>query len=121
MLGESLQRKLAAMKKELGGESPSPLERLLIERVTATWAQVSYYDALVAQAKGPSEARAKMLQRQQEAAHRRHLAALKTLATVQKLLKPVPSPVEVATRLDRTGVPSRRHREGIAGAVPASN
>jgi hypothetical protein len=39
-----------------------------------------------------------MLQRQQDAAHRRHLTAVKTLATVNKLLPPTPAPVEIATR-----------------------
>jgi hypothetical protein len=95
LLAESLQRKLKALKDELGGESPSPLNRLLIERVTATWLQVSYFDGLLTQAKGASEAQAKMLQRQQDAAHRRHLTAVKTLATVRKLLKPTPSTLEL--------------------------
>src|SRR5262249_60323762 len=30
LLAESLQRKLRALKDELGGESPSPLQRLLV-------------------------------------------------------------------------------------------
>ena len=63
LLAESLQRKLKALKDELGGEAASPLERLLIERATATWQQVSYYDCLPTQAKGVSEAQAKTLQR----------------------------------------------------------
>ena len=95
LLAESLQRKLKALKDELGGQAASPLDRLLIERVTATWLQVSYYDGLMAQAKGVSEAQAKMLQRQQDAAHRRHLTAVKTLAAVRKLLKPTPSTLEL--------------------------
>jgi ParB/RepB/Spo0J family partition protein len=49
LLGESVQRKLKEMREELGGESPSPLEKLLISRVTATWLQASYYDGLLAQ------------------------------------------------------------------------
>jgi hypothetical protein len=85
-----------------------------------TWLQVAYFDALSSQGAGASEARARMIQRQQDAAQRRHLAAVKTLATVRKLLTPAPSPLEVASRLDRPG-PAARRREGIAGAVPASN
>jgi hypothetical protein len=95
LLAESLQRKLKALKDELGGESPSPLDRLLVERVTATWLQTAYYDGLLTQAKGASEAQAKMLQRMQDAAHRRHLSAVKTLATVRKLLRPTPSTLEL--------------------------
>jgi hypothetical protein len=95
LMAESLKRKLAGLKAELGGDSPSPLERLLIERVTATWLQANYYDGLVAQAAGAGEARLRALQRLQDAAHRRHLAAIKQLAVVRKLLRPAPSPLEL--------------------------
>jgi hypothetical protein len=127
MLGESLQRKLAAMKKELGGEAPSPVERLLVERVTATWLQASYYDGLVAQSPGASDARLKALQRQQDAAHRRHLAALKTLATVRRLVTPPPSPLQMLRRpVDETAGPpaaaALRKRAGVApDGVPVAN
>ena len=121
LLAEALQRKLHAMSKELTSESTSPLERLLVQRVTATWVQVSYFDALMTQSSGSSEARTRMLLRQQDAAHRRHLAAVKTLATVRKLLKPSPSPVEVASRLDRSAQTSRCDRGAIAGTMPAGN
>jgi hypothetical protein len=57
LLAESLMRKLAALKEELGGEAPSPLDKLLIERVTATWLQVAFYDAVLTQTTGSSEAR----------------------------------------------------------------
>jgi hypothetical protein len=95
LLAESLKRKLAALKAELGGESPSALERLLIERVTATWLQTNYFDGLLAQAAGAGEARLKVLRQMQDAAHRRHLASIKQLAVVRRLLRPAPSPVEM--------------------------
>jgi hypothetical protein len=117
LLSESLIRKLADLKHELGGESPSPLERLLIERVTACWLQVNYHDALVAQAQGSSPERMRMLQGQQDAAHRRHLSAIKTLATVRKLLRPPLSPVDVATRLDGERPRVRMHNPAAAVAV----
>jgi hypothetical protein len=98
LLAESLQCKLKALKDELGGESPSSLDRLLVERVVTTWLQTAYFDGLIAQANGASEAQAKALQRQQDAAHRRHLTAVKTLATVRKLLRPALSPVDLALR-----------------------
>jgi len=121
VLAESLQRKLKALKDELCDETTSPLERLLVGRVTATWLQTAYFDALMTQSTGSSEARSKMIQRQQDAAHRRHLTAVKTLATVKKLLKPSPSPVEIASRLDRSAQASRCNRVAIAGTVPAGN
>jgi hypothetical protein len=119
LLTESLFLKLAALKEELGGESPSPLERLLIERVTACWLQVNYLDTLVAQAQGSSPERVKMLLAQQNAAHRRQLAAIKTLATVRKLLTPALSPVQIATRL--AGERLRVHVHNPAAGVPIEN
>jgi hypothetical protein len=57
----------------------------------------------------------------QDVAHRRHLAALKTLATVRKLLAPPPSPIDVARRLGRPAAAPRGGREGIAGQMPVRN
>jgi hypothetical protein len=95
-LAEALLRKVMALKAELAGESPSALDRLLAERAAATRLQTCYDDGLMAQAAKADEARSRQLQRQQDAAHRRHLAALKTLATVRKRLKPAVSPVDLA-------------------------
>ena len=120
LLREAVGRKVEELKAELGGGSTSPLERLLVERAAATWLHVCYCDALAAQSKGASEAQSRVMERQRDAAHRRHLSALKALATVRKLLTPAPSPVEVASRLDRSGAAARR-REGVAGAVPVCN
>jgi hypothetical protein len=110
LLAESLQRKLRALKDELGGESPSPLERLLVERTTATWLQVSYFDGLAAQSAAATEARLKLLLKAQDAAHRRHLTAVKTLATVRKLLKPAISPVDLALRPIAESRPARAYK-----------
>jgi hypothetical protein len=121
LLSESLQRKLQALKQELGWASASPLDRLLIERVTATWLQVNYYDTLMTQARGASEAQVKLLQQERDASHRRHLTALKTLATVKKLLTPTPSPLDIATRLERNSPAARRGRAVIAGTVAVQN
>jgi hypothetical protein len=112
LLAESLKRKLAELKAELGGESPSPLERLLIERVTATWLQTNYHDGLVAQAAGAGEARLKVLRQMQDAAHRRHLASLKQLAVVRRLLRPAPSPLELLAPVSETSAPAATRRAG---------
>jgi hypothetical protein len=90
-LGECLHRKLDDMKHELAGPSPSPLDRLLAERVVACWAEVAYFDALWAQQiKNSTPPQAKYLLRQQESAQRRYLAAMRTLAMLQRLLPPRP-------------------------------
>ena len=113
LLAESLKRKLAELKAELGGDSPPALERLLIERVTATWLQTNYFDGLLAQAAGAGEARLKVLRQQQDAAHRRHLAGIKQLAVVRRLLRPAPSPLELlrAPVGETSSAPARPRRE----------
>jgi hypothetical protein len=121
LLAESLQRKLSALKEDLGGPSPSPLERLLVERVTATWLQVNFYDGLIAQTKDTKNARWKLIERHQDAATRRHLASIKALATVRKLLTTAPSPLEIARRMDVPESVARRCREGFAGKVLVPN
>ncbi len=121
LLSESLVRKLHVMKAELAGESPSPLVRLLAERASACWLQTAYFDALLAQSSGASEARLKMLQRERDAAHRRQLSALKTLATVKKLLMPPMSPIQIASRLGRDKAPLRLHEPSPACGVPVEN
>jgi hypothetical protein len=68
-----------------------------------------------------SESRSKLILRQQDAAHRRHLTAVKSLATVRKLPRPALSPVEIASRMGETGIAGPRGREGVTGVVPACN
>jgi hypothetical protein len=48
-LRESLGRQIQAMKAELVGPAPTPLEMLLVERIVACWLQVGYADATAAQ------------------------------------------------------------------------
>jgi len=121
LMGECLQRKLRDMKNELSGQSSSPLDRLLVERATATWLVVNYFTALAAQSAGSSEARTRMIQQQLDGANRRHLATLRTLATIRRLLTPPPSPIQIATKLDRVSRPPHRIREGVAGTVGVNN
>jgi hypothetical protein len=93
LLGESLKRKLQALKGELG--AASAVERLLVEQVTITWQQTHYFNALMAQAGAASPARLRVLQGLQDGAQRRHLVALKALVTVRKLLRPAVSPLDL--------------------------
>jgi hypothetical protein len=99
LLLESTQRKAAQLRAELAGPAPSPLERLLIERIVATWLQVHYSDASYAQLKGNSPAQHTAALQRQNSAQQRYLQAVRALATVRKLLRPAPAPVEIATRL----------------------
>jgi hypothetical protein len=86
---EALLRKLELMRAELLGENPTPVEKLLVERVVACWVQVQDAELRAAQGAGDVTIRqADFHQRRMDATHRRYLAALKALALVRKLALP---------------------------------
>ncbi len=121
LLAECPMRKAAELQTEVAGNSPSPLEQLLAENVAVCWLQVSFYDSLIAQTREYTPAKVRMLQQQHDGAHRRYLAAIKTLATVRKLLVPSRSPVEIATKLagERSGL--RLRQAPVEAGVPVAN
>jgi hypothetical protein len=86
---EALTRKLELLRAELSGPNPTPLERLLVERIVACWLQVQDADVRYAQAKSLSLEWGDYYQRRMDRAHKRYLTAIKTLATVRKLALPV--------------------------------
>ena len=98
LLLESARRKAAQLRTELAGPGPSPLERLLVERVVACWLQVHYSDASYAQLKGTNPAQHTAALQRQNSAQQRYLQAVKSLVTVRKLLRPGLSPVDLALR-----------------------
>ena len=99
LLQEVLPRTLEAMKAELVGEYPSPLERLLVERVVATWFLLQYFEALYAQHRDElTMAQDYHHQKCLDRAHRRHLSAIRTLAQVRKLLRPTVAQVNIAEK-----------------------
>ena len=85
---EGLKRKLAELREELEGPNPSPIERLLVDRVVACWLQVQDADLGYAEMKKCSFAQAEFHLKRQDRAHRRFLSAMKTLATVRKMALP---------------------------------
>ena len=84
---ESMKRQLACMREEVAGENPSPLERLLAERVVATWLQVQLFEGIYASSMFESMtlAQADYHQRRIDKAHGRHLSAVKSLAQIRKM------------------------------------
>ena len=90
LVQEGVNRKLAALKAELAGPNPTPLERLLVERIAACWLQVQYADALFAQKIKDSlswEA-VRGYQAWQDRAHKRFLSAVKALALLRRFAIP---------------------------------
>ena len=83
---EVLKHQLESMRIEVAGENPSPLERLLAERVVATWLQVQLFDAYYAYGmKGGTIVQDEFRQKRLDRAHRRHLSAVRTLAQIRKM------------------------------------
>jgi hypothetical protein len=83
---EFLRHQLESMRVELAGENPSPLERLLAERVVATWLQVQLFEGLYAVGmKSGTPIQYDHRQKRLHRAHRRHLSAIRTLAQIRKL------------------------------------
>ena len=92
LLAESLRKKLEAMRAELVGEMASPLERQLIDRVVTCWLYSTYLDTIAIHSTASFSQRANDVQKWQDGAHRRHLAAVQLLATIRRKLGPSRSP-----------------------------
>jgi len=74
------------MRIEVAGETPSPLEQLLAERVVATWLEVQLFSGLYAMGiKGGTLSQDDHRQKRLDRAHRRHLSAIRTLAQIRKI------------------------------------
>lgn len=86
---ESLPRKLELLRADLAGPNPTPLERLLAERVVACWLHLHHLEAIYYGTDGMALELARHYQRCISQAQRRYLAAVKTLAAVRKLALPV--------------------------------
>jgi hypothetical protein len=86
---ESLTRKMDLLRGELAGPSPTPLERLLVERVVTTWLHLHHLEMVYAGKDSMSLDLGAYYQRSISSAQKRYLAAIKTLALVRKLAVPV--------------------------------
>lgn len=83
---EALPRNLEAMRREIAGENPSPLERLLAERISACWLELQYFQAIYAQNLGKlTITQGDYHQRRLDKAHRRYLSSIKALAQIRKM------------------------------------
>jgi hypothetical protein len=85
---EAVRRKVERVQADLAGPDPTPLERLLAERAALCWLQVYRYEASYEQARDLSLRQADFHQRRIDAAHKRFLSAVRTLAQIRKLALP---------------------------------
>jgi hypothetical protein len=88
MLRESLLRKLDLLRAEVAGPAPSPLERLLTERILSCWLHLHRLEAIYNGAEPLSLDFGEYYQRSIQRAQKNYLAAIKALATVRKLALP---------------------------------
>lgn len=88
-VSEGLRNKMASLRAELAGPNPSPLERLLAERIAACWLHLYNLEMTYASKDGWPLDLAMHYQKSIDRAHKRYLSAIKTLATVRKLALPV--------------------------------
>jgi hypothetical protein len=86
---ESLRRKVELLQAELAGASPTPLERLLVERVVTCWLHLHHLEVIYASKDSMTLDLGIYYQRCLSAAQKRYLSAIKTLALVRKLAVPV--------------------------------
>ncbi len=94
---QSLSENLQRLRDELSGPNSTPLERLLVERVVTCWLHVQFADLQLVQRGEVSVTVGDYLQRQQDRAHRRFLAAVKSLTTVRRLALPIQIDLNVST------------------------
>ncbi len=88
---EGIRREMERLRSDVAGEMPSPLERLLVDRVVLCWLSATAADTQYAQklAGGLSLRESEFFQKRCERANRQLLRAVQTLATVRRLLTPV--------------------------------
>ena len=110
LLREALSLRLAAMRKEVAGRDPSPLERLLAERVVACWLQLQHAEAIHVNGLGKhTMSQSEYHQRRLDKLHRRFLAAIRALAQVRKLLTPAVTQINVAEQQVNVAAEHPRH------------
>jgi hypothetical protein len=84
---EVLERQLAAMREEIAGANPSPLERLLAERIVLTWLQIQLFEGIYASSifNSMTIPQGNYHQKRLDQTYRRHLSTIRTLAQIRKL------------------------------------
>jgi hypothetical protein len=83
---ESLKHKLAEMKANLAGEHPTELEKMLVGQIISCWMEMQWLQGTQANPGERNLKQAGYWLKRQESAQRRHLAAIKTLATTRALM-----------------------------------
>jgi hypothetical protein len=82
---ESVLYAVANLKADLAGDNPTPLEKLLVDRVALCWLDVQVLDILFSTEAGLSIKQAEHQGRARERANSRFLKAARAFAVVRKI------------------------------------
>jgi hypothetical protein len=92
---ESIRKRMDGLKNELAGPKPSPLEKLLVDRVVLCWAQMHLGDLDAIQRSQAGQPHRVDVERRLAGLQARYLAAIKQLAVVRKLVLPTPTALDL--------------------------
>lgn len=81
----SATRKLAALRTDLLGVFPTPLERLLVDRIVVSWLRVAHLTLAAGLPNAMPSGQREMIERRLERAEKQHVAAIRSLAVLRKL------------------------------------
>jgi len=92
-------RYIESLKEEIAGYAPTPLERLVAQRVVQCWLQVQHVDIAAADTDMPLP-QARFWASRQGQAHRRFISAVKSLTMIRALLPPAAPRAAIAASAD---------------------
>jgi hypothetical protein len=87
----SIEKDVQEMRRDLGYETASPMERLLIENIITTWLRLNWaeFNLTIRMDQDLQLAVHEFWDQRLSIAQRRHLRAVETLAKVRRLLAPI--------------------------------
>jgi hypothetical protein len=86
LAAEAIRRESDRLRDELWGDQACPLERLLVDNVVTSHLHLRNLQLLAARSPGVTKGQTTLLAKRLEGAQRLHVGAIKSLATVRKLL-----------------------------------
>ena len=86
---DAVWAKYKGMRAELDGPRPTPLEKLLVDRVVVTWLDLYHREGRLIRSEGESMRVVEHRDRLRDRAHRRYLSAIRALAQLRRLAPPI--------------------------------
>lgn len=86
LTAEATRRGLDQLRTNLLGDNPTAIERLLADEIVATHLESRYLACMAADMKACSLSQSSLLLKKSESTQKRHLAAIKSLTQVRRLL-----------------------------------